>query len=255
MKSSGETVGIVFLHHRTDAVTANNLQSFRDWNPGLLIVTMSAGEPFPGGYAIRDFPAEAEKWERHTGQPHLQKQSADLLLYAWYHHRREHCDRWVIVEWDAFCAMPVEDFFARVWDFDVVGPSVIWRNREPGWAWFSAASTLPEELQPRAVGIMPFCFVLLRDAVLEAVCQRVPWEHLGQGNCELRFGTLVHAAGFVPVANPLASWNIGWQPLPDATPMNGGMWHPVKWLAPRAAPRTAEGNESPWRPPLRPILP
>lgn len=248
-----ETVGIVFLHHRTDPVTANNLQSFRDWNPDLLIVTISAGEAFPGGYAIRDFPAEAEKWERHTGQSHLQQRSADLLLYAWYRHRREHCDRWVIVEWDAFCAMRIADFFAHVWAFDVAGPTVVWRNREPGWPWFATASTLPADLHPWAVGVAPFCFILVRDAVLAAVVQRVPWAQLGQANCELRFGTLVHAAGFVPVANPLASWNIGWQPLPETTALGAGLWHPVKWLASRAVP-TAREREF-WVPPSPQVRP
>ena len=46
-----ETIGIVLLHHDTSAAAASNLQSFRDWNPNTLIVTMSAGDPFDGGYS------------------------------------------------------------------------------------------------------------------------------------------------------------------------------------------------------------
>lgn len=223
-----ESIGLVFLHHLTDEVTANNLQSFRDWNPGMTIVTMSAAEPFPDGYSIQDFSEYREKWARHTAQEGRHNSSADVLLYAWYQNRRERCDRWVVVEWDAYCAMRVGDFFAIAWEFDVVAPGVVWRNRDPGWYWFSAVPTLPADLQPFAVGIAPFCFIMVRDAVLEKVCQRVPWDQLGKGNSELRFATLVYASGFTPVPNPLAGWNIGWQPLPETTPVHKGMWHPVK---------------------------
>lgn len=168
-------------------------------------MTMSAGEAFPGGYSILDFPEERERWERHTSREWLRGRSADLLLYAWYAHRREYCDRWIVVEWDAYCGMPVEDFFACVWDFDLAAPTVRWPNRDGDWHWFGKLGTLPPELQPYGVGVMPFCFLLLRDAVLDAVCRRVPWDHLGECNGELRFGTLAYASGFVPVANPSAA--------------------------------------------------
>ncbi len=228
--SQSETIGIVFLHHEIDEVTANHLQSFRDWNPDAKIVTVSASEPFPGGYSIHDFPAHAERWERHTSEHGLEAKSADLLLYAWYENRHEHCDRWVIVEWDAFCGMAVEDFFGLVWDFDLVVPTVRWRNRDPDWYWFSTVQTMPPDLQQFAVGITPFCFIFARDTVLHAICQKIPWEQLGKCNGELRFGTLAYACGFVPITNPLASWNIGWLPLPESTSVHTGMWHPVKWL-------------------------
>ena len=100
-----ESLGVVFLHHRTDEVTANNLASFRDWNPHATIVTMGAEESFPGGYSIRDFPRFAEHWHHQISKPGMRGQSPDLLLYAWYQNRREHCDRWLVVEWDSFCAM------------------------------------------------------------------------------------------------------------------------------------------------------
>lgn len=169
-----------------------------------------------------------------------------MLLYAWYANRRERCERWVVVEWDAWCAMAVEDFFAPVWEFDLVAPAVCWQNRESGWFWFSKTHTLPAHLHAFAVGVMPFCFLLIRDEVLEAVCARVPWDHLGECNGELRFGTLAYAAGYVPVANPLAGWNITWQPLPKDTPVQRGMWHPVKWLVlPGAAGETGLPLKSP----------
>ena len=107
-------------------------------------------------------------------------------------------------------------------------------------------NSLPPDLHKFAVGTSPFSFILVRDRVLEAVCQRVPWDHLGNCNCELRFATLAHACGFVPVANPLASWNITWQELPDTVPVNAGMWHPVKWLVSRQRPSVSPPGAVAW---------
>ena len=140
------------------------------------------------------------------------------------------------MEWDAYCAMRVEDFFACVWDFELVAPYVRWPNREPEDGWFQRLGTLPADLQRYAVAVVPFCFLMVRDAVLSAVCSRVPWEHLGECNGELRFKTLAYASGFMPVANPLAGWNITWKPLPETTP--------VKWLVPRGAGGTGRQPES-----------
>jgi hypothetical protein len=233
-KTTGK-LGIVLTHFRTDAITTRNLQSFRDWNPDAVIVTVSGGEAFPGGYSILDLPGHSERWKQLAGRSDLQAQAGDLLIYAWYENRREQCERWVIVEWDAYCAMPVEEFFAHVWEFDVAGPTVQWQNRDPDWYWFSKLHTLPAELQPFGMGIMPLCFVLVRDEALAEICSQVPWGQLGEGNAELRFGTLAFAAGFVPVATPLAGWNISWNPLTEGTPVHSGMWHPVKWLVPPLA--------------------
>jgi len=222
-------VGIVFLHHQVDAITENNLKSFRDWNPEATIVTVSAGEPFPGGYSIRDLP-QGPFWEEHNWKWKMQSRIADVLLYSWYLNRREHCDRWVVVEWDAYCGMPVEKFFEHVWDFDLVAASTRWPHRDWEWFWFSTVKTLPDDLQPFALGLVPFCFLMMKDHVLSAVCDRVPWEHLGCCNAELRFGTLACAAGFGAVSNPLAQWNISSRELPEHSPVHQGMWHPVKWL-------------------------
>ena len=243
---SAEIIGIVFLHHDTSATAANNLQSFRDWNPNTQIVTMSAGEPFEGGYSIRDFPEHSARWNRHlVKHPEAHRNSADVLLCAWYENRREQCDRWLVVEWESFCASTVEDFLAPVAAFDFSGPSVRWLNRDPDWHWFKHVGKLPGELRPCAVGVMPFSFLLLNDAVLAAVTKHFPWDSLGNVSSELRFATVAHAYGFAPVANPLAGWNITWKPLDENTPLTEGMWHPVKWVAPPVLPKSAEPKPTP----------
>ena len=232
--------GIVFLHHRTDDVTLNNLATFREWNPGVPLVTVSgSSERIEGGYSIEDFPEEAVQWRRHTSDEELRGRSVDLLVYAWHRNRRERARHWVLVEWDAYCGMPLAEFFAPVREHDLVAPAVRWPARDPEWHWFHKKWTLPEWLAAKAVGVMPFCFLRVADAVLEEMVRLVPWDQLGRCNSELRFGSLAHAAGFIPTSHPSVHWNIGWQPIREGTPIDAapGMWHPVKWLAPRRDPR------------------
>jgi hypothetical protein len=225
-----QRLGIIFLHHQIDSVTLNNLESFRRWNPNTPLITVTAGQALKGGFSLRAHPGECDRWKSHTAVPWRLAKSADVLVYLWYPHRRVHCEYWVIVEWDSYCGMPVEDFFSLVADFRFVGPSIRLRNREPEWHWFSQASTLPVELRGYAMGVVPFSFLLVEDALLAEICARAPWGGLGDCNAELRFATLAHACGCPAVAHPLAGWNISWTPLPEDAPVHFGMWHPVKFL-------------------------
>lgn len=223
-------VGLVFLHDRADPITLNNLESFRRWNPGVPIVTVSSGEPIEDGFSLQQYPEDAEIWERHTKVEWRRARSSDILLFLWYRRRNLDCDFWIIVEWDAYCAMSVSDFLEPVAGFNVVAPSIRLLNREPEWSWFRQATTLPAEFHRYAMGIVPFCFITVADFVLAKMCARMPWQQLGEGNGELRFATLAHACGYPPVAHPLAGANISWQPLPPHVSLSAGMWHPVKFL-------------------------
>ena len=237
-------LGIVFLHHQTDEVTLNNLASFRRWNPDAFIVTMSAGAALPGGYSIAEFPKMKEIWDRHTKTGDLRGRSADLLLYAWYLNRREHCERWLIVEWDTYCASSVEVFFQAAWEHDFVAAHVQWPLKNPQWYWWRTHDSLPSHLHRFAAGIVPFSCLLVKDSVLDAVTRIVPWDQLGRCNGELRFATLANACGFPPSQVPSRNQTIEWQPLPQTTELRGGLFHPVKWLADEHAIQK-EPDESP----------
>ena len=226
-----EKLGIVFLHHRTDDVTLNNLRSFQHWNPAATIVTMSSEESLPGGYSIQNMPGWAERWREHTAKSDLRARSADLLVYAWYENRREHCHRWLLVEWDSYCACPVDKFFGELIERDLVA-SVVHLPGENGesWWWFGERQSLPERLRSYAAGVTPFSFILVSDRALSAMCRMLPSGNLGNGNCELRFASLARACGFHPLANRQGAGRNDWRLIPKNTQIGWGMWHPVKWL-------------------------
>ena len=227
-----EKIGIVFLHHRADAVTRRNLESFRECNPGVPIATVTSDERIEGGYSILDDPELGPLWRARMKMKwgRLKNRSGDLLLYYWYTNRREQADRWLIVEWDAFCAMPARDFIEPVAAFPLVAPSIRLPGREPEWDWFWAVETFPKHLRSFAMGLVPMCFVIIKDEVLSKIVEHVPWGQLGESNAELRFGTMANALGYPPVAHPLGGANISWQNLAHIDPIPRGMWHPIKYL-------------------------
>lgn len=228
--SSNESLGIVFLHHTADEITRANFASFRRWNPGETIISVSAGDALENGYSIREIAGAAAIWESRTNSLNRRAESADLLLYLWYPSRREFCDKWLIVEWDAYCEMPARDFLSNVWEFPISGPSIRLPNRENEWHWFQHVADFPVDLQPYATGIVPFCFIQIADYVLANVYRLASSLELEAGNCELRLPTLASALGFPAVANPRADGKITWQAHPVDTEITEGMWHPIKWL-------------------------
>jgi hypothetical protein len=229
-----ERIGVVFLHHRADPVTLRNLESFREWNPDLTIVTMTSDERIEGGYSIQDDETISQVWREQTvgHEPDRKQRLGDLLLYGWYRNRREQCDRWLVVEWDCFCAMSVREFIEPVAAYPFVAATVVYQHQQPGWPWFGTVKTLPARLQPFAMGAAPCAFVILKDEALDALVKLVPWETMGKANSEVRLGTLANAAGFPAVPHPEAGGKIGWQPLPLMHPIPPGMWHPIKYLVP-----------------------
>ena len=182
------------------------------------------------GYCLHDLPEYQRRWDRHIANTGMIARSSDLLVYAWYANRKDSCDRWLIVEWDSYCATPLREYLAPVWDRDVVGPSVHFARLNSDWWWFNRLKSVPEPLWKYGAGIAPFTFIFVSDIALNAIANAVPWEQLGNANGELRFATLANSLGITPVAHPHSGPTITWKPLPPDTPLESGIFHPVKWL-------------------------
>lgn len=142
--------GIIFLHHDIGSITRNNLSSIRRHNPEATIITMSAGQPFPGGYTLAQTPLLKEQ---HGVSP---SRSSDVLLCSWFAQRREYCDKWWIVEWDTYCTTSAESHYKPVWDFHFIASAVCRRNRDIEWYWFKHVQEMPMRYQNFAVGAVPF---------------------------------------------------------------------------------------------------
>lgn len=222
---------ILFLHHRLDSVTLNNFDSFRKWNPNVPIVPISGGERMAGGVAVEDLPEFQRLCRHYEGTEWMHRSGLDVMLADWYRRRKIHAKRWFLVEWDGWCGMPVNKFLGEVWDADVVVSSVRWPNREPEWYWFRQIQRLPPEYRAYLVGMVPTCFTMLSDRAFRAISDRLKGDVLGHIIYEIRIPTLAHAAGFPPVVNPRAGWNVSWKEIPEGTQLSSNLWHPIKWIA------------------------
>ncbi len=214
------TLGILFLHHKIDDVVCANLSSVRRHNPGATIVTMSAGEAFPGGYSLAATPALQKL---HAANP---KKSSDWLVCSWFLQRREHCAKWWIVEWDTYCTMSVREYYRAVWEFPLVVSSVRLPYREVEWGWFDSAKKFPAKYRPFAMGGTPFIY-LVSDRALRATCRLLLKVPFRTGNGELRFCTAANWCGFPPCGFSPPRDLITWITLREA-PAYKGIFHPIK---------------------------
>jgi len=222
-----DPLGILFLHHHIDDVVRNNLSSILRHNPGATVVTMSAGAPFPGGYAL-DATPKIKKL--HSANP---RRSSDWLLCSWFAQRQEKCRKWWIAEWDVHCTTSLRDYYRPVWKFPFVASSVQRPSREMDWRWFAEAKDIPEKFRAHAMGMVPFVF-LISDDVLAYICTTMLETPFFAGNGELRFCTVANWCGFPPCAySPPTDYIVCYIP-PRALPKGKGIFHPVKYLvAPR----------------------
>ena len=216
-------LGILFLHHKIDEVVLNNLSSIRAHNPEAILATISAEEPLPHGYTLEATP---ELKRIHASNPH---RSSDWLVCSWFLQRKEQCRRWWIIEWDTFCRIPADQYYAPVWDFPFVASQVFYRYRNPEWYWFSATGNMPGEYRPYAMGASPFLY-LLSETALSAICNALLDKPFCAGNGELRFATVANKCGYAPCGysppNDQITW-ISWNSISDKQTV----FHPVKHIS------------------------
>jgi len=219
-----ERLGILFLHHHVDAVVEDHLRRIREHNPDATVITMSSGKTLPNGYNLE--PTPGLRWLHFLRA----RRSGDRLVCSWFLQRKEVCDKWWIVEWDTFCAMPAREYYRPVWAFPFVASSVRLKYREPEWAWFADSKALPKDYAPFAMGAVPFLY-LMSEPALRAVCRMLLDNPLKVGNSELRFATAANRCGYAPCGfsppNDQITW-IKWNKLPPRPTIV----HPVKELSP-----------------------
>jgi hypothetical protein len=218
-------LGIIFAHHTLNDATRTNLDSFRRWHSQGPIITVSGSDDvFEGGAKGKDFPLwDADKaWY-----------NSDFLFYQGFRSRKVNCKRWLYVEWDCYCNLPVRDFLHHVWDFEIAAPCVRLPNREPEWHWFQDIGKLPERLRPYSMGVVPLAGTMVSDQLLTKIVDVVLAERVAAFN-ELRIATIGNMLGCAAVANPLGNtltWsnNSAWVSEPAKANLPPGIWHPVKF--------------------------
>ncbi len=156
--------------------------------------------------------------------------SSDRMVCSWFLQRKEVCDRWWIIEWDAYCAMSVQDYYQPVWDFPFVASSTRLTYREPDWYWFNEVrkQSIADDYQPFLMGALPFLY-LISEPALKATCKMLLENPLDVGNSELRFGTAANRCGFSPCGFSPPNDQITWMPW-ETSPAKPAIVHPIKHI-------------------------
>jgi hypothetical protein len=163
--------------------------------------------------------ADALRPDKFSSGEH-QWRNPDNLIYGWFWS----CDyasaqRYVILEYDTLCTVPICDFYRAVWNEPVAGAASVTLDNGPDSCWFHE---IPDHSLYRntLAGIIPLSGLLLSNEGLAR--NPLYWPLF----CECRVGTMARAAGYSPVTiSPDAANYISWQPR---IPFCPGIWHPVK---------------------------
>lgn len=154
--------------------------------------------------------------------------SSDLTVFNWYkNNSNSRAKRYVIVEWDCWCDCSLNEYFAKVWDCDLVVPSVKYPERDD-WVWFKTINQLPAFARPFAVGITPFCAILMSDLAMNSISTEILKIDYKGLNSELRLGTISTMLNFDPIVNPVYSRSIGWRFTSPYDLKYKGLHHPRK---------------------------
>ena len=156
---------------------------------------------------------------------------SDIPMYQWYvkNSKKHPAKRYLLVEWDCWCDADLSEYFARVWDCDLVVPSVMYPERD-AWCWFSTIKYLPQKAVKYATGVVPFCGILLSDSALKKICKEILKPEYWNVISELRLGTVATMLNIDPVPNPVPNRSLGWRGVSAFDKKHKGLHHPRKTL-------------------------
>lgn len=155
--------------------------------------------------------------------------SSDLNIFHWYEDigHAIKSERFLLVEWDCWCNCSLKEYYKRVWDCDVVGPSVFYPERDY-WNWFSSIPDLPINARKYATGIVPFNGILLSHKAMSKISKEILNPEFENFNSEMRLATIASMLNMDPVVNPECSRTITWKDIDHLDYTKKSLYHPIK---------------------------
>lgn len=220
---------ILFLYHKPDMVTRRHLDLLTYFNPNAVVIPLSVNttEKLPGPQATVDVSQFESRWD--LSDPW---RSCDAAFYTWFTNRKVDAHRYLWMEYDCYCTMPVSEAYREVWNADIAARAYENLVTRPDWHWFREVERLDNADRSFAAGVTPLAGILLSHDAFEAIAGTATRRDVF---CELRVGTTANRLGLEPrtfSGAPLES--VGWheRPLDYSRP---GVFHPVKMIMDRGA--------------------
>lgn len=212
---------ILYPYITRDHITQQHFDLLKKLNPEAAVVPLafSPTTALPDSVDFSNLPLRwdiSDLWR-----------STDVLLYSWFLTRPFSAERYVIIEYDCRCTMPLREAYQDVWDSEVACRSFYTPESKPDWHWFqeSELNRLAPEDRIYAAGVAPYTCSLFSHRAMELLIEKLTPNDVF---CELRLGTAIRRAGLRVAEFP--------SPLRDgifATPTEidlskPGVLHPVK---------------------------
>ena len=227
-------IAILFTHHNNGAVTVNNFNRIKQFNPNKSIysVGFKNNNLLENSFIVDD---EQEYLPKNFifGSESKRKQwtQADLLMYDFIYHNDLPHDKYLIIEWDTYCNCSIEEFYGEALDKETFGHTVH-NPVEEDWNWYRDLTQEQKDSLPFFGGYTPTSGLLMSKTILTKINQLILDNPRKYDNMfsELRLGSLIRIAGYsldTPFENSenFMNWN-GGKIIFDKT--KNGYYHPVK---------------------------
>lgn len=180
---------ILFVHHDCCDVTRFHFDVVNSVQPGLVVPVFcndgTCGRPIPRAIRLPMSFTRGRNWH-----------NVDWIIRDWF----RSCDRvdskrYVIMDWDCYCNIDLQNWFGDLWDSPFVGSNVA----EQSWYWFLQRDFLPHNLFHFACGVWPLNGVLMSNFAMQIFASELLPEGIFS---ELRLPTVLAGRGIQPLGLP-----------------------------------------------------
>lgn len=212
---------ILYHYHSIDDLTLQHLNLIKENNPDDIVipVTNDVDEYLPDTVDVNKFPSPwdtSSKWR-----------SIDTTFYLWFLNREVSAKRYLILEYDCRCTMPLRDAYAEVWDADVSCRTFYTPENKPNWGWFKKeeVNKLDPEDRPYIAGVVPYVATLFSHDGATRTIENLTYNDVF---CELRMGTAIRKAGLQVQTFPESLKKTIYATTTKLDLSKPGIYHPVK---------------------------
>jgi len=209
---------VLYLHHADDDLTNFHYEMIKKSNPTVPIV------PLTFKLGMRNSVAMSINLPKN--QNNSEWRNCDMLVYEWFRSDlRIMAERYLILESDTLCNMPIKEFYSDVWNKAASGAKIQTPQSNPKWRPFFEARQLKlgeQHLQ----GITPLCGILLSFEALDSITKLAKDRCLDLLHCELRIGMLLSRAGYA--AESISDCIDQYISCFMQIPIGPGIWHKIK---------------------------
>ncbi|MDA0266846.1 MAG: hypothetical protein O2890_04770 [Cyanobacteria bacterium] len=212
---------VLYHYHKVDPITLQHFNLLKEHNPDAAIIPVTSAVPeyLPGSVDVDNFPSQ---WDTRN-----KWRAIDTTFYLWFLNRQVSAERYIIIEYDCRCTLPLKEAYGEVWDAQVSCRSFYTPETKPDWSWFKEqeVNNLDPSDRPYIAGVVPYvCSLFSHEAVERMI------ENLSRNDvfCELRMGTAIRKAGLSVTEFPPALRQGVYADTHPFDLSQPGVYHPVK---------------------------